>query len=396
MTRTQRSFIRRLLPVVTAGAIFASGVVLATPAQAAGDIDLCVSVGRTAGFTGENFVVAVAVAMAESRCDPAARGVNPGHSIDRGLWQINDFYHPDVSDACAYDALCNASAAYRISDSGTDWTQWATYNSGSYLQFMSQARAAIGTAPPPAKPSKSVNGDKYDDAIGIDSAGVAWVYLGTSGGGFAASTRLGAGWGDFTRIGIGDSNSDGWADLWAIGGDTLYYWNNRGDSTFSVRATVGGGWSAMEYVSFADVNGDNKTDILARDGSHMYLYIGKGGGSFAVRDFVSSGWASLLRHTASDADSDGDGDIWATNSAGELYFWKRNGDAYATAVAVGVGWNGFRQMTSMDINGDSKADIIAIRTSDNTLWQWIGTGSGTFGQGTQIGSGWANFHLAEN
>ena len=29
----------------------------APPAQAAGDIDLCVTVGRTAGFTGENFVI---------------------------------------------------------------------------------------------------------------------------------------------------------------------------------------------------------------------------------------------------------------------------------------------------------------------------------------------------
>jgi hypothetical protein len=46
------------------------------PAQAAGDIDLCVSNGRAAGFTGEKLVVAVAVGMAESRCDPSARYVN--------------------------------------------------------------------------------------------------------------------------------------------------------------------------------------------------------------------------------------------------------------------------------------------------------------------------------
>jgi hypothetical protein len=39
---------------------------------------------------------------------------------------------------------------------------------------------------------------------------------------------------------------------------------------------------------------------------------------------------------------------------------------------------------------------VAIRTSDNTLWQWLGTGSGAFGQATQIGSGWAGFDLAVN
>ena len=390
------TFIRKLVLAVTASTALAGGIVFAAPAQAAGDIDLCVSVGRTAGFTGENLVVAVAVAMAESRCDPAARGVNPGHSIDRGLWQINDYYHPDVDDACAYDALCNARAAYRISDHGTDWTPWTTYRQGTYRQYTSQARAAIGAPPVPVLPSKSINGDKYDDAIGVDPAGVAWVYLGTSGGGFATGTRLGPGWGGFTRMGIGDSNANGWADLWAVGGDRLYYWNNRGDGTFSSTVAVGAGWSAMEYVAFTDVNGDNKTDILARDGGNMYLYVGKGGGTFAVRDIVSSGWAGLQRHTAADADADGDGDIWATNSAGELFFWKRNGDTYATAVDVGSGWTGFRQMTSMDVNGDAKADLVAIRTSDNTLWQWLGTGSGTFGQATQIGSGWAGYELAAN
>lgn len=244
--------------------------------------------------------------------------------------------------------------------------------------------------------AKSINGDKYDDAIGIDAGGVAWVYHGKSGGGFGAAVRLGPGWGGFSRVAINDSNADGWADLWAIGGGTLFYWHNRGDGTFAVAQEVGPGWSAMEYVSFADINGDDKADILARDGGYMYLYPGEGAGRFAARTLVSAGWAGLLRHTAGDADADGDGDIWATNSAGELFFWKRSGTGYATAVNVGWGWNAFRQMVAMDINGDDKADLVAIRTSDNTLWQWLGGGAGTFGKATQIGGGWAGFDLAVN
>ncbi|HEV7978603.1 FG-GAP-like repeat-containing protein [Amycolatopsis sp.] len=393
MIRRHGSFLRRLLPVATATALLA-GLMGTAPAQAAGDIDLCVSVGRTAGFTGENFVVAVAVAMAESRCDPAARGVNPGHSIDRGLWQINDYYHPDVSDTCAYNAQCNANAAFRISDGGTDWSPWSTYKSGSYKKFLTQARAAIGVSPPPVRAAKSINGDRYDDAIGVDSGGVAWVYHGKSTGGFGAAVRLGPGWGGFDRIAISDADADGWADLFATDGNTLYYWHNRGDGSFTPVVTVGAGWAAIEYLSFADVNGDNKADILARDGGNMYVYIGRGNGGFAVRDAVGPGWAGLLRHTGGDADADGDGDIWATNSAGDLFYWKRNGESYDTAVEVGSGWNGFRQLTTMDINGDNRADMIAIRASDNTLWRWSGEGTGRFGQGVQIGSGWTGFILA--
>jgi hypothetical protein len=243
--------------------------------------------------------------------------------------------------------------------------------------------------------ARSINGDAFDDAVGVDADGVAWMYPGRAGG-FGTRVRIGPGWGDFGRIGIGDSNADGWADLFAIKAGTLYYWNNRGDGTFSAATEVGPGWSTMEWVSFADVNGDNKADILARDGDNMYLYLGIGGGTFAARTLVSSGWASLTRHTAGDADGDGDGDIWATNSVGELYFWKRSSTGYATAVQVGTGWTAFRQLVSMDVNGDTKADLVAIRTSDNTLWQWLGTGTGTFGQGTQIGTGWAGFTLADS
>jgi len=244
------------------------------------------------------------------------------------------------------------------------------------------------------KAAKSINGDKYDDAVAVDSEGVAWVYYGKSTGGFGVADRLGPGWGGYDRIAIGDSNGDGWADLFATSGSTLYYWRNHGNGSFTTVVTVGGGWSAMEYFSFADVNGDNKTDILARDGGNMYLYPGNGNGSFSTRGLVGPGWAGLLRHTGADADADGDGDVWGTNSLGELFYWRRDGAGYVTAQDVGSGWNAFGQMTTMDINGDNRADIVAVRTSDNTLWRWYGTGTGKFGVAAPIGSGWAGFTLA--
>lgn len=246
------------------------------------------------------------------------------------------------------------------------------------------------------KAAKSINGDIYDDAIGVDPSGTAWIYRGKAGGGFAAAVRLGPGWGGFPVIAINDSNADGWADLFAVGNGTLHYWHNRGDGTFAAAKEVGPGWGAFEHVSFVDVNGDNKTDILARDGGRMYVYTGQGGGAFAARSLLGEGWSSLVRHTAGDADADGDGDIWATNSAGELYFWRKDASGYATAAQVGSGWNGFRRLVSMDVNGDAKSDLVAVRTSDNTLWQWLGGGAGTFGKAVQIGSGWAGFDLAVN
>jgi hypothetical protein len=81
--------------------------------------------------------VAAAIAMAESSGDPAAVGVNrKPKSKDRGLFQINDRWHPEVTNRCAFDARCNAEEALRISEGGRDWTQWSTWHNGAYKQFL--------------------------------------------------------------------------------------------------------------------------------------------------------------------------------------------------------------------------------------------------------------------
>ncbi|MEU7955963.1 transglycosylase SLT domain-containing protein [Micromonospora humida] len=123
-------------------------------------IDLCAQVAYAAGFRNNPLVTAVAVAMAESSCNPSAVGSNgptagcPNGSLDRGLWQINNCYHPTVNDSCAYNSQCNANAAYSISSGGSNWQPWSTYNNGAYTAYLSAAQAAVarlgGTGDPPA------------------------------------------------------------------------------------------------------------------------------------------------------------------------------------------------------------------------------------------------------
>ena len=101
------------------------------------------SVWKSNGGSSSSCPVAVAVAWAESRGDTRARGQN-SNSYDRGLWQINSYWHRDVSDSCAYDKNCNARNAVRISSNGGNWRPWATYNDGLHNRFLSDARRACG------------------------------------------------------------------------------------------------------------------------------------------------------------------------------------------------------------------------------------------------------------
>lgn len=116
------------------------GLALATTTDAL-SMGQVASLWKQNGGSSSSCPTAVAVAWAESRGNPSATGRNPG-SYDRGLWQINSKWHPDVSDSCAYNAACNAKNAVRISSGGSRWSPWATYNDGLHNQFMSQARSA--------------------------------------------------------------------------------------------------------------------------------------------------------------------------------------------------------------------------------------------------------------
>ena len=108
-------------------------------------------VAHDAGFTGSGLVTAVAVALAESGGQSAATNtVGNSHGTDRGLWQINSYYHPEVSDAQAFAPQQCANAAFRISDGGRNWRPWSTFNNGSVIKYVTRGRVAaaiIGSHP---------------------------------------------------------------------------------------------------------------------------------------------------------------------------------------------------------------------------------------------------------
>lgn len=102
-----------------------------------------------AGVIRSQLVMAVAIAWAESGLNSDAVGENRDPvthlvtSRDRGLWQINDYWHPDVSDACAFDPTCNAQAMSRISSNGNNWNPWSTYLNGAYQRYLAMAQLAV-------------------------------------------------------------------------------------------------------------------------------------------------------------------------------------------------------------------------------------------------------------
>ena len=78
-----------------------------------------------AGGSHAEAFIAAEIAMAESSGNQYATGTVG----ERGYWQIN----PDHGSLSTYDPLGNAKAAVIISDDGTNWTPWTTYDTGAYI-----------------------------------------------------------------------------------------------------------------------------------------------------------------------------------------------------------------------------------------------------------------------
>ena len=90
------------------------------PTKPAKDETIKEMIKRVAEAHGVDPVLAVKVAQCESALNPNAVNVNKTGSKDRGLYQWNDHYHPEITDDMAFDPetatikFCEAVSAGNI------------------------------------------------------------------------------------------------------------------------------------------------------------------------------------------------------------------------------------------------------------------------------------------
>lgn len=106
-----------------------------------------------AGFSGQDLATAVAIALAESlpsgnpnsyNPETKAAGGTPQGQGSYGLWQIYLKKHPEFAGQNLFDPQTNANAAYSIYSRRGGFSDWSTYNSGVYAQY-------LPSVPPPTQ-----------------------------------------------------------------------------------------------------------------------------------------------------------------------------------------------------------------------------------------------------
>lgn len=107
-----------------------------TPAQIA-------AVAANAGFSGDDLITAVAIALAESQPPGNEQSVgDQGTSF--GLWQIHLPAHPEFEGFNHLDPQVNAHEAFDIySNPGGTFRDWSTYFNGRYRNFLQDAATGV-------------------------------------------------------------------------------------------------------------------------------------------------------------------------------------------------------------------------------------------------------------
>jgi hypothetical protein len=152
----------------------------------------------SAGVTRQMLPTAVAVAMAESRLDPAAVGdtrlVDAKWGPSLGLWQIRSLKaERGTGRTRDADRLTNpefnARSMFQISTSGTNWAPWSTYTSGAYREHLAAAEKAVNAqlgpdpvpeylryTPPAGQRIPRAGGGTGAQTVGFDPPGPDFMY----------------------------------------------------------------------------------------------------------------------------------------------------------------------------------------------------------------------------
>jgi RHS repeat-associated protein len=232
------------------------------------------------------------------------------------------------------------------------------------------------------------DGDGRADLYCIDTpTGAAWVGL-SNGDGTYRSTNFAGNWcGGTGTPTVGDFNGDGKSDFncydYVSGNSWLAISNGNG--TFQLPGPWVSGFgpaNANWGVWPGDINGDGLADLIFRDGTNgnQWTAISNGAGSFNIVYYGA--WCGGVGTHFGTGDFDGDGrtDVYCNDPTnGNTWTGLSLGNGlfssiYFTQWCVGLN----STFGTGDFNGDGKSDIYCVDFNTGNTWTGLGAGNGAF------------------
>lgn len=194
-----------------------------------------------------------------------------------------------------------------------------------------------------------INGDGRDELIGRRNDGNLYLYFGQGMGSYTAGKKVGSSWNGLDNITVvGDTNGDKLPEVVGIGnaganaGKLFRY--TLTTNGFVGATQIGKNWGGIKYTtSLGSFNSDGFADIIAvGDNGNLYVYY-MADGKIIQAAQIGRGWSSFTAlFSPGDLTGDGAPDLVGRNSAGTLYSYANQRGSFGGARQAGTGWNNFR------------------------------------------------------
>ena len=294
------------------------------------------------------------------------------------------------------------SAGKQVSNGAYTWTLTAKPADGvqTDLSALGTVQVTVGADPVgPAKRRDYVGDDGYPDLYARGTNGSLLVYRGNAAGTVSAKVDGGIWPTTSTVVPFGDLTGDGANDTLMTNavGELYRYSPQRGAAVTpqSPKAKIGTGWTAFDGLTYSgDFTADGLPDLVARQKAtgDLYLFAGTKAGGFIRTGRIGTSWKSLTIVGAGDLNKDKHADLVARTANGDLYRYYGSGKGtIGSGTKIGSGWGGMADFVGIgDLSGDGKDDILG-RATTGDLYRYNGNGIGGIGSGTKIGTGWKSF-----
>lgn len=324
--------------------------------------------------------------------------------------------HESLAGKVASGGKLNAYEAVRRASTYTVYDQPQLIGGGAFSDTATPwfNAATSSTRVMPA----DINGDGKDDIAGIDINGNICYTQSNGDGSYTAQRNITVS-GGFQpswfsssynqRVWFDDVNGDGYDDLMGISiAGKMYTALNKKNMTFGAvtMSSTGtafvssSGWFNTTHsgrVWTGDINGDNKADFIGiSTAGHVYYALGNGSGGFnsevkiTMNTSYNESWFTTSyrkRIWLADVDADGDDDIIGVSNAGNISVAKNNGnytfgapaDRGTTSFLNSTGWfstNYTSRVWPADVTGDGRCDLVGISTAGDVYIQ-VANSTGT-------------------
>ena len=181
---------------------------------------------------------------------------------------------------------------------------------------------------------------------------------------------------------LGDVDMDGLVDVLAASeeGNTITWFSNKGDGTFSGRHIITASVREPHWVLTADIDGDGLLDVVAvsTEDQTVLWFHNLGAGQFSDAKLIYTSNREPRGIAIADLDEDGRLDVLVAGYYNIAWFRNEGQDSFSNEHIITNEMDRAEGVVAADIDNDGRMDVLSASSLSDKISWWRNNGSAVF------------------